>query len=194
MKIKKKVLAVLHEVWREGCLTKVKRERFDEVAKYGFVLDISEEWLLLHSVDANYLQSDGYEAIRLCDITEVEKDVSWIAQALTKLGLQPVLQPDVLLLDLPGLLSSVNAHYPVLGIEREKTVPGVLDIGRIEKIRKKSVTLRELGWQATWYSSEARYLFSEITSVSFGTAYMNLLLEFARAQEAEAATDSSDGI
>lgn len=191
MKIKNKVLATLHEVWMEGSLVKVKRERFDSWQK-GFVIDISAEWLLLHNLDCDFFLFDGYTAVRLQDITGVEKDTSWIARAQKRRGLEPVLQPDVLLVDLPGLLSSVNAHYPVLGIEREATDPEALYIGRIEKLKKKSLTLRELGRQAEWKSTQIRHRLDEITCVTFGTTYMKLLLEFARVQEAEAANEKEE--
>ena len=55
MKIKNKVLATLHEVWMEGSLVKIKRDRFDN-SSTGFVIDVSGDWLLLHIVDGNFLQ------------------------------------------------------------------------------------------------------------------------------------------
>ncbi|MES2464816.1 MAG: hypothetical protein V4671_29990 [Armatimonadota bacterium] len=186
MKIKNKVLSALHEVWMSGALVKVKRERFDTFHK-GFVIDISEGWLLLHILEAEYLQFDGYEAVRLQDISEVEKDTSWIAQACVVRGLEPILQPDVLLVDLPGLLSSVDAHFPVLGIEPEKIDADILYIGRITKLKKKTVLLRKIDRLAKWSEEDTPFRLKDITKVSFGTSYMKLLLEFARAQEAEAA-------
>ncbi|MBC8102335.1 MAG: hypothetical protein H7Z41_07085 [Cytophagales bacterium] len=191
MKIKKKVLSVLQEAWIDGGLIEVKRERFGASEK-GFVIDISGEWLLMHVLDGDFLQFNGYGAVRLRDITKVEKNTDWVTRARGRLGLEPVLLPDVLLVDLPGLLSSVNAHFPVLGIERDAAVPQTLHVGRIQKLREKSVTLRELGAQAEWVVSEIRYPLREITCVSFGTTYMGLLLEFARIQEAEAALESDE--
>ena len=188
MKIKNKVLATLHEVWMEGSLVKVKRERFDNF-NHGFVIDISAEWLLLHCFDADYFLFNGYEAVRIRDITQVEKETSWIPRACKEKGLEPVLQPDVLLVDLPGLLSSVNAHYPILGVERENVEPDSIQIGRITKLQKKSVTLSEIGRQAQWHPDETRYRLDDITCVTFGTIYMRMLLEFARVQEAEAANE-----
>jgi hypothetical protein len=187
MKIKKKVLATLHEVWKEGSLVEIKRKHFDS-SSTGFVIDISEKWLLLHVVNGDFLQFNGYEALRLGDISIAAKKDGWVTRARESLGLQPVLQPDVLLVDLPGLLSSVNSHFPVLGIEREGVAPDALYIGRIEKLRKKTVSLRGLGVEAQWYSCDIRHRLKDITRVSFGDTYMKLLLEFARVQEAEAAS------
>lgn len=186
MKIKNKVLSALHEVWMSGALVKIKRERFDTSHK-GFVIDISEGWLLLHMLNAEYLQFDGYEAVRLQDISEVEKEASWIVQACAARGLEPILQPDVLLVDLPGLLSSVDAHFPVLGIELEEINADILYIGRIKKLKKKTLLLREIDRMAKWSAEDTSFHLKDITRVSFGTTYMKLLLEFARAQEAEAA-------
>jgi hypothetical protein len=185
MKIKKKVLATLHAGWMSGALVEVRRKRFDTV-RSGFVIDISEEWLLLQIVDRDFLKCDGYMAVRLTDITSIEMTTDWVAHAREKLGLELVLQPDVLLVDLPGLLSSVDAHFPVLGIERERVDPDTLHIGRIEKLRNKTVSLREVGRYGEWHSEDTRYRLKDITRVTFGTTYATALLEFARAQEAEA--------
>ena len=186
MKIKKNVLAMLHAGWMSGVLVEVKRARFNR-ERSGFVIDVSEEWLLLHVVDRDFLKCDGYEAVRLCDITDVQMTTDWVSDARERLGLEAVLQPDVLLIDLPGLLSSVDAHFPALGIKREEIEPDNLHIGRIEKLRKKSVTLREVGRHGEWHSEETRYRLKDITRVTFGGTYMKALLDFARAQEAEAA-------
>jgi hypothetical protein len=186
MKIKLEVRSVLQEAWISESLVEVKRKRFNS-SSTGFVIDISEEWLLLHIVNGDLLQFNGYEALRLGDISSVDKKDDWVTRAKERLGLQPVLQPDVLLVDLPGLLSSVNSHFPIIGLEREKIVPDALHIGRIENLRKKSVSLRELGVDAQWYSRDIRHRLKDITRVSFGDTYMRLLMEFARSQEAGAA-------
>jgi hypothetical protein len=195
MKIKNKVMAALHAGWMSGALVQIKRSRFNE-ARSGFVMDISEKWLLLNIVDRDFLQNDGYEALRLIDITDVEITTDWVALARERLGLEPVPQPDVLLIDLPGLLSSVDAHFPALGIEREDIDPEILHVGRIEKLKKKTVTLHEVGRHAEWHSEETQYRLKDITRVTFGNTYMKSLLEFARAQEAEAANgpDNRDSL
>ena len=191
MKIKNKILSVLQEAWINDGLVEVKRKGLD-ASSAGFVIDISDGWLLLHTVNGDFLQFDGYEALRLGDITRAEKKTDWVTRAKESLGLYPILQPDVLIVDLHGLLSSVNSHFPILGIEREATVPGTLYIGRIEKLRKKTVTLRELNMDAQWYSRDIRHRLRDVTRVTFGDTYMTLLLKFARAQEAETASESEN--
>lgn len=191
MKIKEEVRSALQEAWIQDGMVKVKRKRLDS-SSTGFVIDISDEWLLIHLVDGNFLQFNGYEALRLGDITKVEKQTNWVVQARESLGLQPVLQPDVLLVDLPGLISSVNSHFPVLRIEREEIAPDTLYVGRVDKLRKKTVTLRELSTEAQWYSRDIRHRLEDITRVTFGDTYMKLLLEFARVQEAEAASETDN--
>lgn len=191
MKIKKKLLAILQEAWREGSLVKIKRDHFDD-SDNGFVIDISAGWLLVHYFDADFFQFDGYSAVRLRDITGVEKNTSWIPRACREKGLEPTLQPDVLIADLPGLLSSVNSHHPVLGIEREAIDPDTLHIGRVKKLRSKAVVLHEIGRQAEWHSDNTAYRLKDITRVTFGSTYMKHLLDFARSQEAEAASEKEE--
>ncbi len=158
----------------------IERKKIDDWRLRGFVVGLSDEWALLHIVDGNFLRMDGYCAVRVCDITRISDDKGITPRFLELNHEGPVPQPDILLLDLPGLLSSAAAIHPLLHIETEDKYPNECYIGRVVKIGKRNLTLRFIKTDATWRKTPNRYALADITKVQFGDAYNAALWRIAQ--------------
>jgi hypothetical protein len=129
---RKKVVAFLEKAWRKGSLVRLKRAR-DTFAWGGYVVGLSDEWMLLHELDGNWMRLNGYIAFRVQDIERVKPHTSFAARALELCGERAFPQPDILLLDLPGLLSSADAHFPLVTIHLDDEDPDSFRVGRVDK-------------------------------------------------------------
>ena len=73
------------------------------------------------------------------------------------------------------MLTTANRAFPLVTIYREQADAGVCHIGRVVGVSKTSVTLLEIGPDATWYAEPEAYRLSEITRVDFGGGYEEAL-------------------
>jgi len=161
----------------------VTRGEWDEWPLLGFVVGLSDEWALLHVVDGSFVRLNGYCAVRVRDISRITaKDTSFFARFLALQNEVPVSQPDILLVDLPGLLSSASALFPLIQIETEGKHANECYIGRVVKIGKRTVTHRFIKPRATWRKMPDRYALRDITKVVFGDAYNVALWRIAQEQ------------
>lgn len=171
----KKRIRRLHEAQEKGRLIRIYRRFQPRWSDYGCVVGLSDEWVLLHGINGNSLHLDGYEALRLKDIVKTRFDTSCGERALRLRGERAVPQPDILLVDLPGLLSSANAHFPLVNIHLDEKEPDSCYIGRVEKITRKNVLLREITTKARWNDSLRRFPLKHITRVAFASGYEEAL-------------------
>lgn len=166
-------------LYAETCV-QIRCDGIENTAYLGYVVGLSDEWVLFHYVNVYIARSDGYRALRVRDVTAVRADQSFIPRFLAVNGDGPVPQPDVLLLDLPGLLSSVSALFPLVRVHREKTHPQRAVIGRVVRIGKRSLHLRCLQMSATWDAEPFRLPLDDITLVAFGNGYNAALWRMAQ--------------
>jgi hypothetical protein len=159
-------------VWaRRGCDARPWR---------GFVVGVSEMLVLFHVLSSGTMRLNGYTAIRLKDIEECTEDDTFAPTALKLMGERPKPQPDLLLLDMPGLLSSVGAHFPLLEVFQEKT-NGSFYIGRVVGFGKKKVHLQAVSRAAEW-GDIYKFSCANITRIDFGDGYDQALWLVARRQ------------
>jgi hypothetical protein len=175
---RKKIAAFLEKAWRDGSLIRFRRAR-DTFAWGGFVVGLSDEWMLLHELDDDWMRLNRYSAVRVAEIEQVKIDESFATRAMEIAGERAVPQPDILMIDLPGLLSSADAHFPLINIQLEKKWPGTCYIGRVSKITKQAVWLREIYTKADWQAKPYRYGLKDITMVQFGGGYEAALWQVA---------------
>ena len=156
------------------------RRRVDSRPWRGFVVGLSETLVLLNVLNSGTMRLNGYTAIRLKDITECTDDETFAPSALKLLGERPKPQHDLLLLDMPGLLSSVGAHFPLLELFQEKTGPAFY-IGRILRFGKKKAHLQTVTRGGTW-GDIYKFACKDISRVDFGDGYDEALWLVARRQ------------
>ena len=166
------------------------REQTSKWPLYGYIVGLSDEFVLLHRIDGSLLCFNGYSALPLREIAEVptDEDNDFNHRALQLKGLMPIRQPDILLLDFPGLLSSADAHFPLVTLETAHLYPHECHIGRVAKLTNKSIVLREIDSAAKWNYVE-KYRFRDITRIDFGDGYADALWRVSE-HEKESATNS----
>jgi hypothetical protein len=175
---RKKVVALLEKARRDGSLFRINRAR-DTLAWGGFVVGLGDEWMLLHELDGNWMRLNGYIAFRVQDIERVKPHTSFAARALELCGERAFPQPDILLLDLPGLLSSADAHFPLVTIHLDDEGTDSFRVGRVQKTTEKTVTLRKIDVEANWVQEPERFRLRNITRVEFGGGYETALWQVA---------------
>lgn len=156
------------------------RRRFETRPWRGFVVALSETLVLLQTLNTGVMRLNGYSVVRLKDVVDCRDDESFVPSALKLLGERPLPQPDLLLLDMPGLLSSVGAHFPLLELFQEKRGTDFL-IGRIVGFGKKKVHLQVVTRAGTW-GELYKFSCKDITRVDFGDGYDEALWMVARRQ------------
>ncbi|MBB6048397.1 hypothetical protein [Armatimonas rosea] len=156
------------------------RRAFDGRPWRGFVVGVSETLVVFHVLSSGTMRLNGYTAIRLKDIQECTEDDTFAPTALKLMGERPRPQPDLLFVDIPGLLSSVGAHFPLLEVYQEKTNPSFY-IGRVVGFGKKKVHLQAVSRGGEWGDIH-KFSCADITRIDFGDGYDQALWLVARRQ------------
>ena len=167
----------LAATFHQGQLVAIDRlpEIEDEIE--GYVVGVSDVLVMLHALDPNYINLNGYIVLRAQDIRRyrVRDDYEFfLNRALRLKGIEPVPQPAIDLSSFPGLLSSASALFPLITIHREIMDAETCFIGKVQKQTNKTVVLEEINPAAKWERTR-RYSFRDITRVDFGGAYEEAL-------------------
>jgi hypothetical protein len=169
---------LLKDALRAGALVRITRRRMDmDPYSVGYPLCMAEQWVLLHK-KSDRIDLDGYELLRLRDITAVEMDfphLHFYRRALDLKGEKAVRPPGIDLSTLENALTSISEQYPLLTISREKRYPDEVAIGRLRTTTKS-------GFHLEWITPDARlehdstlYRYSSVTKVEFGGEYEETL-------------------
>jgi hypothetical protein len=143
---------------------------------YGWTVGFSQEWTLIQVYDD--AQCKGWSAIRTGDIHAITTDDSIVSRALALWGEQPKSFPELDLSSLAALLGTVHHYFPLVTLHFEVIDPGVCYIGRVVRLGKRAVTLREIEPDASWDATLHKYPYSTITRVDFGGRYEDALWLF----------------
>lgn len=167
----------LTEAQASGRVVDLQREGLDQ-DRMGWVLDVGEEWLLLHQV-SDRIWLDGYLAMRIDDITGVrdldEAHDGFIprALALREQSAQP--SAGVVVTNLPDLLRSAAAAFPLVSMAVERDEEPYAVIGEVTEVTDDHVTLRPITPAATWDDEPDELALDEITTVIFDAEYERAL-------------------
>lgn len=172
----KKRVQKLHEALVSEQMITYHLAAASELKHYGYVVGVGASFALIQVVDANIVCLNGYFALPLTEMRKVvvHADDYLLYRALEMKKIRPEPQPDILLLDFPGLLSSANAHFPLINVQVEYRWPDTCYIGRVDTLTKNRVRLREIDPEGQW-SRNRSYRFKDITRVEFGGGYENAL-------------------
>jgi hypothetical protein len=157
-------------------LVSIRREKIDENAIQGFILDSSEELLALQYVyDFNL---DGLMFLRVEDITEMKSSTTnkFQKELLEKEGLLKKV-PFGATFDLNhwrSLIAQLSDENEFMILEREALEEPDLFIGVILKATKTGVQGRYFSGAANWSESPEKLRFEDITSCQVGTNYINV--------------------
>jgi hypothetical protein len=170
----------LHGAAGDGdVLVRIGRHRLEPVATYsaGYVAAVSDTLVVLNKV-SDRIDLDGFELLRVGDITSVELDFSareFYQKAFEVKGVarQPVRM--ISLDSLPDAIRTIDEQYPAIVLHRERVAPDEVAIGRVAALLRTGVKLRWLSPVAVWERDRTLYSYSSITRVEFDGEYENTL-------------------
>lgn len=142
-------------------------------ADRGFIVDFSDSLILLHNFCPDCFRLNGYTAIRTADVRNYRvfgERSAYPFKAIQHNKVKPEPTPEISLVTLPDLLTSVCNAYPLVTIHRELIFPDECFIGRLAAMTPKTFTLYLLNPEAKWVGT-MRFRFSDVTRVDFGGGY-----------------------
>jgi hypothetical protein len=157
-------------------LVSIRRAAVDENSIQGFVLEMSDELVLLQYVyDLNL---DGLMILRAADISEIQRSATdefqeGLLQAEGLLSAVPF-DYSVDLGSWPMAITALAKDYPLLILERELLDEPDLAIGRVLDVGAEEVHLKYFTGTAKWREEPDKLRFTDITSCQAGTNYLNV--------------------
>lgn len=169
----KKRYQTLQAALRSGQLIWVGQASDPDTHWRAFVVGLSDTFVLLNTVNKGFMALQGYTALPLEEVKAVGTFAphQFVSRALALKNIVPEPQPDILLADFPGLLSSVNSHFPVVALFTERLDSRTYSIGRVSQMKKRSVLMREISTGGQWMPGTSKYRFRDVTRVDFGGGY-----------------------
>lgn len=145
-------------------------------------MGVGEKWCLLAAtMDGGYF--DGYQAFRVKDVVRIRRDKSFQPVFSRTQPEWPPSSPPVDLDSTPGLVTSLAAFSPLIGIEMAAD-RDALWIGTLYEVGRKWIWLHEVGPDGSWDDAPLGYRARKITNVRSGTHYLTALATVADPQPA----------
>jgi hypothetical protein len=138
----------------------------------GFVVDYSESFILVHSMDLDVFQLNGYIVVRIQDVKNYRTATraNWILKAINHFGCKPVKPREISLESEQALLNSIATQYPLLTFRPERKRPDVCFIGSLISVTPDAVVIKDIDSNGEW-TRPRRIKLSDITRIDFGDGY-----------------------
>lgn len=174
-----KVEATLQRLASEGHIVRIFRSKLEnsDVCSEGFIVDVSKALLMLHRLSDRF-DLDGYEILKLSDITRVvsEHPKKLLFEKVARFkNLKPLKPSGIDIGSMRTALASIDKHYPLIVVERERHSPGTCEVGKVVVLGSKRFALRLLDTNGEWVSESERHNIDEITRLTFDGEYENTL-------------------
>ena len=153
--------------------------RYDAYYWYFFPL-ITSDKLLLGAKEEDFL-IDGYSIRRFIDVTKVQIKEDKCIEILKNEGISSGIQiPNIDISTWETVFSSLQKTNKNIIVEKENIKEDETEyvIGRINKVYKKFVYIYHFDADGIWHEKPYRILYSAITSVSFGTRYVETFSKY----------------
>lgn len=172
------IRASLTEAARDQASVRIARSTLRRSNKVeGFVVAVGKVWVLLAVLDPN-VDLDGYAALRLDDVSKVERrggPDTFVGRALAARGQWPPVTVDVNLDDVADLLRTASDVAPLVTVHIEEDDPTVCYVGRPVRYSKRSVHMLDITPEAVWEKEPTEWPFVMLTRVEFGGRYEDAL-------------------
>jgi hypothetical protein len=185
------MLAELRGAYAAQSRVMIARDELDDADElHGIVVAVGDDWFLLEVYDDS-VYFDGWDALRIADVTEVEVEIpefqSYTERARAQLPDPPAIPLEVLQAvarkgasAVPALVASAS----IVGVWTEQEDAEVLFIGRSEPDGSAEVTIREIDSTGRWHDEVSDFDAEEITRVTIGGRYQDGLERFGDAPPA----------
>lgn len=152
----------------------------------GFVLAFSDDFTLIQVFDHDYFNLDGYcifenDSVKKFRVYDDEE--YFLSEVVKKKKLMPKPVSGVSLESWATILQTVNDKFNLVVIESEDIYKNQCNIGRLEKVGKKTFSLTEIYTDAYWDEKPTNYKLKNLTKVSFNNAYENTLWDIAESRK-----------
>lgn len=175
----KKIRRRLEKSLTERRIASLMRDAFDETFIDGFVIGLSDDWIILHVLN-NGVYLDDLVFLRLQDVSRVRfrDDDPYHYRAIADLG------KDVAELDYDGpftpvdLLREASRRADIFAVYAEVLVDDLF-IGTPVDFRKKSLDFHYVGRDGVWAREVDRIKYRDITRIDVGGRYLEALNRYA---------------
>lgn len=143
----------------------------------GVPVAVGSRWAILARMD-DAIRLDGFDALRLSDLTEVRRNFPRRHFYLRGLALKRLRTPgaDRYQADSTrSLLRSAQRSHALVTIDRELSADEGADVGSIVAFGSAACSIRLLSPSGTWRAGRTRLRYRDITRVGFGGEYEETL-------------------
>jgi hypothetical protein len=139
----------------------------------GFALDWSDDLTLVHVLNSDRMELNGYSVIRNPDVRRWRPlgASGFISRAL---NIGPIYPDGISVTNWRDLLESACQRFSLLTLHREMVNPRVCYVGRVISVTERIVTLKKIDADARW-GERKRYRLHDLTKVDFGGGYEEAL-------------------
>lgn len=172
--------AALQKACASGALVRLERSAFDARPLDAFVLRVSDQLALLAPI-RDRLDLDGYDVIRIADVTAVKRSpkAAFYKRALTLKTQAPTEPASIAIDSIVGLLRSLKKLDKLAVITREAITPDECDIGRIVSSTRSHYRIDAITPTAKWEPDHRRFRIDDVTRIQLDGAYERTLAALA---------------
>ena len=141
---------------------------------FGFVMDATDDLVLVHFFDSEAFCLTGYDVLRQHDIRSYcffDDPRYWRFRALRRLKIRPTAPVGISLLSIPELLCSISERYPLLSVHHERRDRRNTYVGRIASMGERSFTIADTNCYGEW-TGPRRMRYENVTRVCFDGGYL----------------------
>ena len=158
-------------------IVRVYREHIEDGWAHGFVVGVGDQFFALQEID-NHIRFDGYDCLRLTDITECsipDPYSIFYLKALEARGLSRPPIADIDVSSLRNLISSIAATSPLMTISTEEVDDEDCYIGSVVSLSDDELELIKVTPHGEWETESETLSLKDITRIEFGGAYEEAL-------------------
>ncbi len=173
----KQKLPDIDEIIDKKWIVEFNRKPLDKQSLFGFILACNDDFTLIQEFDRSLFITDGYRVFRNNSVKgyKVYNDKNYfLNEVIYFKKIKPKPLTGISIENWTEILQTANKKFRLLVIEREKVNNKICNIGKLETVKKKSFTLKEIDADAVWIES-FKYKFDDLTKVGFGGHYENTL-------------------
>jgi hypothetical protein len=141
---------------------------------FGFVVDATDDLVLVHFFDSEAFCLTGYDVLRQQDIRSYcffDDPRYWRFRALRQLKIQPTSPVGISLGSIREVLISVSNHYPLLSVHHERSERRTTYVGPIVRMGERSFSIEDANYFGEW-TGPRRMRYDDVTRVCFDSGYL----------------------
>ncbi len=176
----------INEIIENKWIVEFDRKPFDKFKIFGFILECNDDFTLIQIFDHDWFQVDGYCIFQNKSVKKFlvyDKDYYLLNEVIRVKKIEPKPVPEISIESWQTILQTVNNNFNLVVVESELTYKNQCNIGKLEKIGKKSFSLFEIDTGADWDDTPEKYEFKHLTKVCFNRAYENTLWEISESRK-----------